>query len=36
MDKKIKSLIEIHINEFLEKRLKTIQKIYLEDYALIN
>ena len=34
MDKKIKSLIEIHINEFLEKRLKRIQKIYLEDYKI--
>ena len=34
MENRIKSLIEIHVSEFLENRLKTIQKIDLGDYEI--
>jgi len=34
MEDRIESLIEIHVSEFLENRLKKIQKIDFEDYTL--
>ena len=34
MENRIESLIEIHVSEFLESRLKKIQKIDFEDYTL--
>ena len=34
MEDRIKSLIEIHVSDFLETRLRTIQKISLDDFEI--